>query len=255
MATLLQRTFKVASYELNMRQEARLTTMANYFQEVAYLHANELGLGYRHLKDRQHTWILSRMKICMKRYPVWDEHIEVETWPSGVAGLFALRDFRVRNSDGDMLGEATTCWLIVDLNSHRPIRPREELMRFTNLEFGEPVFGDPLAKIGLPEGMEELHVHRVKDSDVDIVGHSNNVKYMEWCLDAAMKESSQLSDRRQRQVAEFEINYMKETIMGDEIRLREAPGSPGSSRLFNGLRVSDGAEVFRARILFSEHQG
>jgi acyl-ACP thioesterase len=255
MASRLQRTFQVASYELNMRQEARLTTMANYFQEVAYQHANELGLGYRHLKSRKHTWILSRMKICMKRYPVWDEHIEVETWPSGVAGLFALRDFRVRNRDGEVLGEATTCWLIVDLDSHRPIRPREELMRFTNLEFGEPVFGDALDKIGLPEGMQELHVHRVRYSDVDIVGHSNNVKYMEWCLDAAVKHGSLQGDRMHRQVAEFEINYMKETTMGDEVRIQEAPGTPGSSMLFNGVRASDGAEVFRARILLSEHQG
>ena len=88
MASVFRKEFTVSSYELNPRGEARLTAMANYFQEVAYHHANELGFGFDQMKERQTLWMLSRMKIRMSKYPVWNDTIVVETWPSGIDKLF-----------------------------------------------------------------------------------------------------------------------------------------------------------------------
>ena len=127
MASKFQKEYTVSSYELNPLGQARLTTMANYFQEVAYHHANELGFGVEDMKNRNTMWLLSRMRIQMTSYPVWGEKILVETWPSGVEKLFAVRDFRVVNSRGEVIGAASTYWLIVDVESHRPLRPKAEL--------------------------------------------------------------------------------------------------------------------------------
>jgi acyl-ACP thioesterase len=105
--------FKISSFDLNPKGRARLTAMANFFQEMAYHHANELGLGYDDMKSRKTTWVLSRMRIHMKRYPEWNELIVLETWPSGAERLFALRDFRVLDSGGEIIGMASTAWLIL----------------------------------------------------------------------------------------------------------------------------------------------
>ncbi len=259
MASIFSKEFTIASYELDPRGEARLTTMANYFQEVAYHHANQLGFGYNQMKERRTLWMLSRMKIRMLKLPVWNDTTVVETWPSGIDKLFALRDFRVTDISGELLGVATTCWLIVDMNTHRPIRPGVELERFSKIVFGDPVFESNLEKIVVPDAHGFLGKHKVVFSDVDIVGHVNNVKYMEWSIDAVMPAG--LTDRA---IGEFEINFLHEALMGNHVVIRggeesiegatmkepderESEGPEGPFKL-TVTREEDGQELIRASI-------
>ena len=258
MASVFQKEFTVSSYELNPRGKARLTAIANYFQEIAYHHANELGFGYDQMKERRTLWMLSRMKIKMLSYPVWNEKVVVETWPSGIERLFALRDFRISDSEGNLLGIATTYWLIVNLDSHRPIRPGAELERFSNIDYGDPVFDSILKKIDLPVNDEQLAQHTVVFSDLDIVGHVNNVKYMEWCIDAVM--TNNLIDRS---ILNFEINFLHETKLGNHVVISASdedmskPGDVimgedvsegGITHTLVAKRTEDGQELIRARI-------
>ena len=66
MTTKASKVFSISSYDLNPKKQARLTTMANFFQEMAYHHADQLGFGYDDLKEKQTYWVLSRMKIRIK---------------------------------------------------------------------------------------------------------------------------------------------------------------------------------------------
>lgn len=243
-ASSLKKEFAISSYELNQRRQARLTTMANFFQEIAYHHANELGFGYEAMKQRQTMWLLSRMKIRMDEYPEWNDRIMIETWPSGVDKLFFIRDFRVTGLSGKMLGAASTYWLIVSLETHRPLRPWEELEHYARITYGEPVFEKGLDKIALPEHTEKIACHLVGYSDLDIVGHVNNVKYMEWCIDAAMRGTGP-----DREIGEFEINYVHEAHFGEEVTITASgEGKMDSLHLFAATQDRDGSEVFRARL-------
>ncbi|MEN8156598.1 MAG: acyl-ACP thioesterase domain-containing protein [Bacteroidota bacterium] len=234
MESQFQKEFTVSSYELNPMGQARLTTMANYFQEVAYQHANELGFGFEAMKERRTMWLLSRMKIRMEHYPAWGERITIETWPSGIDKIFAIRDFRVLDEAGREIGVASSSWLIVDLESHRPIRPKAELEAYALITYGKPVFDTAPEKIPLSGNMEVVKRHMVLFSDLDIVGHVNNVKYMEWSIDAAMHNGTGIAGsekqtfspanpmpghviREFREIRELEINFMKETKSGDEV--------------------------------------
>jgi medium-chain acyl-[acyl-carrier-protein] hydrolase len=242
MNNTFSREFTVSSYELNPMGKARLTTLANYFQEMAYQHASRLGYGYRDMRERRTMWLLTRMKIRMNRYPAWDDRVTVETWPSGVDKLFFKRDFRVLGREGDIQGAARTYWLIVDLESHRPVKPTAELEHYPVIASGDPVILGNLLKISLPGDMAEGDRHRVVYSDLDVVGHTNNVKYIEWSIDTAMDGTGQ-----DRVIREFEINFMKETLPGDEVLIRKGREETGSA-VFAGIRTGDGAEVFRSRI-------
>jgi medium-chain acyl-[acyl-carrier-protein] hydrolase len=237
------REFTVSSYELNPRGKARLTTVANYFQEIAYHHANELGFGYDDMKERRTMWLLSRMRIRVGRYPVWNDRIVLETWPSGVDKLFAVRDFRIRDMEGEILGTASSYWLIVDLETHRPVRPKEELERYSDIVYSAPVFDRPLKKLVIPEGTREADRHQVAFSDLDIVGHVNNVKYMEWCVNTAMKGGTP-----DREIRLFEINFLQEARFGDHIVIHSASGGDGKELYFSASREEDGQEVCRTML-------
>jgi acyl-ACP thioesterase len=237
--------FKISSFDLNPSGQARLTTMASFFQEMAYHHAGELGLGYEDMKSRKLIWALSRMRIQMDRYPVWNEGIKLETWPSGAEKLFALRDFRVTDSQGAQMGRASTAWLILDLDSHRLIRPKEIMEQFKVIIHDVQVFDTALDKISPKGQLRPLSEHRVAYSDLDIVGHVNNVRYMEWCIDA-----DTTFENAHREICDFEINFNHEALMGDHI-LISGYKSEGGETFYQASRQEDGKDIITARLMRS----
>ncbi len=242
MANIFTKEFTISSFDLNPRGQARLTSMANFFQEVAYHHASELGLGYEDMKSNKTTWVLSRMRIHMKRYPVWNDRIKLETWPSGVDRLFALRDFRVLDSEGEVIGMASTAWLVLDIDTHRLIRPKEMMEKFKMIIHDVQMFDQSLDKIAIPGETKPLNKHTVVFSDLDIVGHVNNVRYMEWCIDAISS-----IDNEDREIRELEINFNHETLLGDQISIAGNEGASGEN-YFLATREGDGQEIISARL-------
>jgi medium-chain acyl-[acyl-carrier-protein] hydrolase len=239
---IFTREFTISSYDLNPKGQARLTSMADFFQEVAYHHASELGLGYDDMKSRKTTWVLSRMRIHMKRYPGWNDTIKLETWPSGAERLFALRDFRVLDSKGEVIGMASTAWLILDIDSHRLIRPKEMMEQFKMIVHDVQMFEAPLDKIPVPGETRLLKQHDVAFSDLDIVGHVNNVRYMEWCIDAVTT-----TENAEKEIRELEINFNHEALLGDRIRISGSENA-GDETYFNATREKDGQEIISARL-------
>jgi acyl-ACP thioesterase len=240
MNNTISRTFSISSFDLNPKGQARLTTMANLFQEMAYQHAGQLGFGYKDLKEKSFFWVLSRMRIRMERYPTWDDPVSVETWHRGMFKLFGLRDFRVTDTSGRQLGVATTAWLVLDSETRRPVRTLDD--SFMHSKHHEQVLPDPLEKIVLPDALSISGEREVCHSDLDIVGHVNNVKYMEWCLDAAHLEVSAGSEIRT-----LEINFVHEALWKDRISLRWS-GEPNRNLYYQAIRTSDEKEIFRARL-------
>lgn len=233
-------SYRINSYDVGPRRTARLTSIANILQETAYRHASELELGYHHLAEKNRAWILSRMRIRMHRYPTWDDEIEIETWPHGVDKLFALRDFVIRSTNGEVIGEAMTCWLMADLQTHRPLRINPDFIKVKTRE--DSVFDATIGKISLPENMAKVQSRRAVYSDLDVVDHVNNVKYIEWCLDAMDEEIL-----KKKETADFEINYFGEARLGDEVEIRSSRNEEVLH--FLAYNHSSNRECFRAMML------
>jgi len=247
MDNLLSKEFQIASYQLDPRKQARLTALASLFQEMAYQHASLLGFGYNDLKKNRTMWVLSRLRIKIHRYPVWDEVVKVETWHRGMEKLFGIRDFRIRDQAGDAIAVASSAWLIVDMASRRPVRADDQILQRSRRE--ESVFGDPLNKIELSYENKELGSHAVLYSDLDVVGHVNNVKYIEWCIDHAQPAGSVDAE-----IAEFEINFMNEALPGDRVAIYKNV-QPGNLSYFTARKNNDDREIFRARLRWKYIQG
>lgn len=244
MTKSLTQAFPIRSYNLNPRGFARFTTMANFFQEMAYAHANQLGFGYRDLHKNKTMWVLCRMRILMHRYPEWGDQVNVETWHRGMDRLFGLRDFSVTDHQGNELGLASSAWLILDATSRRPVRASNEMLQEGKAE--KAVFNEPLQKIKLPDNLQEVGHRHVVFSDLDIMGHVNNVKYMEWSIDAILTGGS-----IGQEISELEINFTNEARLGDEITIngnQTLHFTSGPDMFFQAMRVADGKEIFRVRL-------
>ena len=98
----------------------------------------------------------------------------------------------------------------------------------------------------------------IQDSDIDQMGHVNNVTYLRWVQDAAVAHwSSAAAPEDQAQllwvVVRHEIDYLKAVLPGDRIAARTWVGSATRIRFDRHteiVRVSDGAVLARARTVW-----
>ncbi len=145
-----------------------------------------------------------------------------------------------------LLTSATTAWLILDGNTGRPKKMKENnsLHSFHVDDFHaiEPLPGK-LPGITEPDRQMSLFA---RYSDLDINKHVNAVKYIEWVQDCYPQESYE-----KQNVKEFQINYQSETRYGEEvqIRIRNASGTDPFEYL-EGIRAGDENAAFRAKVRF-----
>ena len=211
-------------------------------QEIAYWAAEELGFGYDSLHVHHVVWVLSRMHVRFEKPALWRQNVNLYTWHKGANGPFYLRDFDMQDLEGNHLVRCTSSWVVMNEQTRRLVRA-EELSELMNQEPGvDDAIPEPAPKVVLPRTAEPEPAgeHIVSYSDIDIVGHTNNVRYIVWAMDHIP------ADDACRPVKEVFINFNKETKLGERIelfRLRE-----GDSWYVEG-RV-DGKSCFTAKIVF-----
>jgi medium-chain acyl-[acyl-carrier-protein] hydrolase len=235
--------YSISFCEVDTKKEVFLPTLWSLMQETAWHHADHLKLGYSNLAEHKYFWVLSRLSIQMDRYPGWGEKIKVKTWLTGMGHLFALRNFSMTNSKGDILGTAKSAWLVLDLKSRRPQRIEPVFKHIRHLLDHLPSAKEP-EKLPGPVQSKMEKSYTVRYSDIDMHDHVNNTKYMEWILNSYPFEM-----HRKCHIHSFEINFLAESSHGDEISVHTEPVENSALTFLHGVfRKNDGRELCRARV-------
>ena len=141
----------------------------------------------------------------------------------------------------------TSSWVVIDEQTRRLVRP-EELQHLLEVGRGlEDAIGERAPKVAMPRGAEPepAGAHTVVYSDIDIIGHTNNVRYLVWAMDCLDYET--VSARRVRDVY---INFNKETMPGTTVQLfRLQTEEDGAPVCYVEGRV-DGKAVFCVKLVF-----
>lgn len=239
-------TFGIHTYEVDFEGRAHPASLLNFLQDAAGRHALAHGFSVPDLVRKGLTWVLSRYHARIFRYPMLGETVEVQTWPSGRQGVFALRDFMMTDADGGAVLTATSSWMILDLKSKKPVRMAGLIPAEAVLE--ERALPDDFRS--LPEIAETPDPVRfpVRRQDLDFNRHVNNVVYVQWGLEAVPREVL-MSCRP----SGIEISYKAEAFLGDAILTgaREEPADGERVFLHRIARESDGAEIARLRTVWA----
>jgi len=105
--------------------------------------------------------------------------------------------------------------------------------------------------------------HRVTvgESDLDELGHTNNIQYVRWLQDAAIAHSAHVGLTWERYVAlggvfvvrRHEIDYLRSALRGDELEVRTHVASvmaAKSERKYEIVRLADEVVIVRALTLW-----
>ena len=240
--------YTVHSYEVDTNANALLTAIGNYIQDIAGKHAEILGFGFEDMMKKNQYWVLSRLRIQMMKFPVWNQEVVIETWPSGIDRLFANRDFRIFNGKGELFGNASSAWLIIDRRSRRPQNPDSLIGQYPNLNVSPDK--KSLEKLPAIDGGNDYLPYRVKYSDLDQNNHVNNVKYLQWILDSYPDDFC-----AKNRIVTFEINFLSESSLGERIRIESVYPDQSQIVYHHALfLMDDEKEICRARITW-EHTG
>jgi medium-chain acyl-[acyl-carrier-protein] hydrolase len=182
--------FRIKATETDASKRIKIPNLINYMQEGAWMNASKLGFSTYDMLDLGITWVLNRMHIEFFELPTYPQTIKVETWPSDLDKYFAYRDFRVFDQADQVLAQATSSWLILDINTRKLIAVPEHIKnaRFTVERNGmEKV--KVKGKSTYDENLTESEFScAVSWFDLDVNNHVNNTKYFQWMLDSLDRE-------------------------------------------------------------------
>ena len=202
----------IDSNDINEAARLRVPGIAAIFQELAWEHAAELDYGYHNLREKNMHWVLSKMVFKVKRFPRWNEEIALRTWPSDVKKLFFIRDFEYRDTERHVCVAGSTSWLVVNGNGRPqiPSHVRDDIPLYTDEQCA-------CLDTGFPEDADDYKVcfdKKVRQSDIDVHHHTNNVRYFEWAVDCLAENG--VSETAIRKV---EMNFLHECKLGDTLRV------------------------------------
>lgn len=209
-------------------------------QEIAEQDAARYGFGRLELAERYGlAWVLTRIHLQMERYPRLGDTLLASTWALRAKSHFVPRQFLFTDAEG-VIGRAASQWVLLNLEE-RTLERTAVLGGYAGDFDMEPVLADP-KKIRMPGELTQAVQRQVLYSDVDMNGHMNNTKYLNWIC-----ELYTVPFLRTMQMHNCRIAYVNEALIGQEVALltAEADGST-----FIGGRTGE-QPVFDAQVDWS----
>ncbi len=180
--------------------------MLDILQSVAGEHANLLNIGYYDLKEKGYAFVLARIKYDLYKPISYYQELTVETTPLIPGRIDFDRDFEIYDKNtSELLGIATSKWIIIDLNTRRICRTNVFTYPCEVREVGNYSEFDKLSFTD--ENLPLSYDYIVKHNDIDFIGHMNNTRYADALLIKGM-------------VKHFEINFLHEVKLNEVLNIK-----------------------------------
>jgi medium-chain acyl-[acyl-carrier-protein] hydrolase len=183
-----KKDYRIIYCNTSKNLKATPVAILQFLEDAAISHSDSSNLGLDDLMGQGVSWVLSRWRLRIMRYPVLNERIRVETWASSFERFRASREFEIFDETGDVIATASSKWIFINTATKRPAR--------IPAGFAERYGADPSAPYedALPglKGIENPGASvecMVRKKDIDSNGHVNNVVYLEWMLEAVDEET------------------------------------------------------------------
>ncbi|MBR1598027.1 MAG: hypothetical protein IJ661_03820 [Lachnospiraceae bacterium] len=195
--------------------------IVHYLQDCTLAHSESVGRGIEHVAGTKRAWFLSSWQIEVIRFPEYQEHVTVRTWPHDFKSLYGYRNFDILDNTGAQLVRANSIWIFMDLSRMMPMKPSEEDMKGYDIE---PAIDMEYAPRKIKQLGEEYRVEEkkppydknltavnnssgiyVKKSFLDSNNHVNNGRYVSEALDLI-----DVGD-----IKKMRVDYRKAAVLGD----------------------------------------
>ena len=192
-------------------------------QEMAGRHCYELGTDWQTLAQKGMFWAIIRHRVKIHRMPTKNETIRMETWPMPTTRVAYPRNVVAFDDQGNELFRTTSLWVLMDLESRAMILPGKSGVNVPGL-----LRGDELPSPGSvpPVALDRCQERSVAFTDLDLNGHMNNCRYLDWAADLMPSEFHQ-----SHHLKDITLGYLCEAREGDLLQLHYGQPAENTFRL------------------------
>lgn len=227
----MEKKMKLGYSQTDYKGHWKLSDIFTQFTEIATLHAISFG-GWDPKFQDMYGWIISKMRVKVHKIVKIDEEVTMRTWVTEGTHVVYPRHLEIYNAAGDLVLEATSNWTLLDLVRRRIAMPKrvglnfpDNLPKAGNISI-ETDFSDE-------EGFEFVEDRPVRFSDLDVNGHLNNARYVDWMCDVLGYEAF-----NEWYICDLSIQYKKETAPNGVLRLeKKIDGDTFKVRGVNGENI------------------
>lgn len=209
---VMEKEYDIHYYEVDYKKRCKILSLMDYFEDIALLQSEGAGVGINYLYGKGLIWVLYKWDINIKKYPKFGDRVKVITIPNSLYKFYAYRKFEMQSADGETLASADSEWLLVKMDTKKPIRIPEPIYRAYNVDIN---CSDKLniENLKAPEMADCEKLFEVRYSDIDTNMHVNNVKYVEWAMETVSQEIV-----KKYMLNRLLVTYKKETRYGETIK-------------------------------------
>ena len=203
--------FTVSDLQCDRFGRLKMSAICWFVQEMAGRHCVELGLDWDNLAKKGLFWAIIRHRVQVTRLPKKGEQIRLETWPMPTTRVAFPRSVVAFDMDGNLLFSSVSLWVLMDLQSRAMILPGKSGVQVPGILRGGEL--TPPASLH-PAEFDRGQQRTVGFTDLDINGHMNNCRYLDWAADLLPSEF-----HRDHGIREFTLCYLSEAREGDRLEL------------------------------------
>ena len=149
--------------------------------QVSGMQSIELGMSDMYILENYNlVWIITDYNMKIERLPVFDEKITIETYAKSHNRLFCYRAFNIKDEAGNTIIEMVATFVLMDRDTRKVHPVMSEITDAFDSELSKTMLRGPRFK-ELEGGVEQEY--RVRFYDLDMNGHVNNSKYLDWVFE------------------------------------------------------------------------
>lgn len=185
---MFEKKFRVPYYGLDANDHVKTGLLLQFFQEAAALHASTVKIGVGDLLEHGITWVLRRYRVRIHSTPGLGD-LTVRTWFEPKRNLMSVREFEIRDTADNVVADAWSSWIVVDLEKGRPVR-LDRALPDSYFAATDPT-GEPASDhVRFPDNadknfdiFDQERTFRVRWQELDLNGHTNHTVYFEWAME------------------------------------------------------------------------
>ena len=215
---MYEKKYYIGSNDVDQFLELKLPSFFRMMQDISTEHAEMLHIGKADTLDKNLYWVITRIELDIIRMPQYLETVTLKTYPGDDMRFIFLRYFQCEDKDGNVLIKASTLWMVLNHETHHVM-----LNPFNGFKAPSEHLEGELHLPNKAEGEANnlIEVRKIRYSDIDLNGHLNNTKYIDYIVDTHDSEFY-----KKNRIKHFLINYEKELKDNNELSLYSNNSNP-----------------------------
>ncbi|MDV4150796.1 thioesterase [Clostridium sp. AL.422] len=213
MGKSYEKEYELHYYDVDKNLKGNMSTIINILSDIGTKQSEELGSGMNELIKRNMTWVFYNYHIKIFREPMYGEKLSVKTEPVGFKKFYALRDYEIKDSNGNIIVNAKAIFLLINLEKRRMMRIPEDQYKVYGAQ-GDMKEEFSLPRLELLDEFKYMDTFKVRYSEIDSNQHVNNTKYIDWAIETLPEEIV-----NNYSLHEVKVTFEKECKYGETVNV------------------------------------